>query len=121
MCRYEKKLFSIFIPRFSGCVCFGMVFVVEKLGGVFSIGIAFSGITSGTLLGLFTMGMISERFNTKGALVGSIVSVLVVGTIGIGAQIAIYNGELKYETLPFNVGECENPLRTSLNGGNMQT
>lgn len=93
--------------NFAGCVCFLLVFVVEKLGGVFSIGIALSGITSGTLLGLFTMGMISEKFNTKGALYGSIVSIFVVSVIAIGAQISIFNGDLKYETLPFNIEQCE--------------
>lgn len=116
----DMKSFSIFILISVGCVCFAMVFIVEKLGGVFSIGIAFSGITSGTLLGLFTMGMISEKFNTKGALVGSIVSTFVVSVIAIGAQVSIFNGEIKYETLPFNVEGCENPLKT-FNGGNLLT
>lgn len=90
-----------------GCVCFVLVFIVEHLGGVFSIGIAFSGVTSGTLLGLFTMGMTSRRFNTKGALWGSIISIVVVGFIMIGAQINIYKGNLRYETLPFNVKNCQ--------------
>lgn len=91
----------------AGCICFGLVFVVEKLGGVFSIGIAFSGISSGTLLGLFTMGMVSERFNTKGAFWGSIVSTVVVSVIAIGAQIHIFEGNLRYETLPMNIERCD--------------
>lgn len=66
-----------------------------------------SGITSGTLLGLFTMGMCSARFNTKGALWGSIVSIVVVSVIAIGAQINIYEGNLLYETLPFNIEQCD--------------
>jgi solute carrier family 5 (sodium-coupled monocarboxylate transporter), member 8/12 len=90
-----------------GCICFILVFVVERLGGVFSIGIAFSGITSGTLLGLFTMGMLSRRFNTTGALWGSIISFVVVSIMMIGAQINIYQGNLRYQTLPFNVGQCD--------------
>lgn len=90
-----------------GCICFVLVFVVEHLGGVFSIGIAFSGITSGTLLGLFSMGMMSRQFNTTGALWGSIISIVVVGYIMIGAQINIYQGNLRYETLPLHVGQCE--------------
>jgi Na+/proline symporter len=90
-----------------GCICFVLVFIVEHLGGVFSIGIAFSGITSGTLLGLFTMGMTSRRFNTTGALYGSIVSIVVVGFIMIGAQINIFQGNLRYETLPFNIERCD--------------
>jgi sodium-coupled monocarboxylate transporter 8/12 len=90
-----------------GCVCFVLVFVVERLGGVFSIGIAFSGVTSGTLLGLFTMGMVSRQFNTAGALWGSLISTTVVGFIMIGAQINIYRGNLRYETMPFAVDGCD--------------
>ncbi|CRK91471.1 CLUMA_CG005138, isoform A [Clunio marinus] len=93
-----------------GCVCFILVFVIEKLGGVFSIGIALSGLSSGTLLGLFTMGMISEKFNTKGALWGSIVSITIVTIITVGAQINIYSGNLRYETLPFNIEQCDASL-----------
>lgn len=57
----KKENFFNFQSRTAGCVCFGLVFVVERLGGVFSIGIALSGITSGTLLGLFTIGMVWRR------------------------------------------------------------
>lgn len=49
----------------TGLVCFLAVFLIEKLGGIFSIGIAFTGVFSGIFLGLFTMGMISSRFNAK--------------------------------------------------------
>lgn len=101
----NDKLFQFPILA-AGCICFGLVFVVEKLGGVFSIGIAFSGISSGTLLGLFTMGMISERFNTKGALWGSITSIVVVSVMVIGAQINIFAGKLRYETLPMSIEQC---------------
>ena len=95
-----------------GCVCLALVFVVENLGGVFSIGIAFSGITSGTLLGLFTMGMISNKFNAKGAIWGSIVSLSVVSFIALGAQVHIYDGSLRYPTLPFDIEECDAVNRT---------
>lgn len=97
-----------------GCICFVLVYVVEHLGGVFSIGIAFSGITSGTLLGLFTMGMISRRFNTTGAIWGSMISLVVVSFIMIGAQINIYRGNLRYETLPFNVELCTKELQSNV-------
>ena len=90
-----------------GCVCLALVFVVEKLGGVFSIGIAFSGVTTGTILGLFTMGMTSTRFNSKGAIWGSIVSLSVVSFIVFGAQLHIYDGSLRYPSLPFNIEECD--------------
>lgn len=69
-----------------GCVFLALVFVVENLGGVFSIGIEFSGVITGTILGLFTMGMTSTRFNSKEAIWGSIVSLSVVSFIVFGAQ-----------------------------------
>jgi sodium-coupled monocarboxylate transporter 8/12 len=48
-----------------GSICLGLVLIVERLGGIFNIGIAFSGITSGAILGLFGMGMLSRQFNSK--------------------------------------------------------
>ena len=78
-----------------------------KFPWYFSIGIALSGITSGTLLGLFTMGMVSDKFNTKGALWGSFVSIVVVSVIAFGAQIHIFEKNLLYETLPFNIEQCD--------------
>lgn len=126
----RKRNFFQFPFFAAGLVCFGLVFVVEQLGGVFSIGIALSGITSGTLLGLFTIGMvrgrpyfprktltrnifpqISRKFNTKGALWGSIVSIVVVSFIAVGAQINIYKGNLLYETLPLSIESCDAPTR----------
>jgi solute carrier family 5 (sodium-coupled monocarboxylate transporter), member 8/12 len=89
-----------------GSICLVMVLVVEKLGSVFSIGITMSSITYGTLLGLFTLGMISPAANSKGALAGSIVSLLVVGFIATGGNIAIYQEKLKYPTLPFRIDGC---------------
>lgn len=53
----------------------------------------------------------SLRFNTKGALWGSIVSIVVVSFIAIGAQINIFAGKLRYETLPFNIEQCDAPTR----------
>ena len=63
----EKKASNILkvLVLTIGSICLSLVFVVEKLGGVFSIGIAFSGITSGPLLAIFTLGMVSYKFNAK--------------------------------------------------------
>jgi Na+/proline symporter len=48
-----------------GSICLVMVMLIEKLGSVFSIGISMSSITYGTLLGLFTLGMVSPVANAK--------------------------------------------------------
>lgn len=97
-----------FLVFLIGCICLGLVFVVEKLGSVFSISIAFTGSTYGTLLGLFTMGMLCPKFNKHGAFWGSIISILGLGTMVLGAQIYIFNGQLRYPSLPFDVGSCFN-------------
>lgn len=48
----------------TGLLCFSLIFVIERLGGVFNIGVAFSGFC-GTILGLFSVGMLSRKFNAK--------------------------------------------------------
>lgn len=50
---------------FIGILCLMLVFVVEKLGSVFSLAISVSGVTSGTLLGIFFLGMFSPKINAK--------------------------------------------------------
>lgn len=42
-----------------------MVLVVEKLGGILPLSIAFAGITAGPLLGLFALGMLFPSANAK--------------------------------------------------------
>lgn len=76
------KLFVIIL----GVVILSLVFVVERMGQVFRISIAVSGLTAGALLGLFTIGMLSRYVNTKGVICGAIGSMLIVGVIMVGAQ-----------------------------------
>lgn len=42
---------------FSGIICVAMVFLVEKMGALIQAGKSLAGITAGTLLGLFSLGM----------------------------------------------------------------
>lgn len=48
-----------------GTVTMSMVFIVEKLGSVLQVAISFSGVTNGAMLGVFVMGMIFPRANSK--------------------------------------------------------
>lgn len=90
-----------------GLICLGLVFVVERLGSIFSLAIALSGVTAGPLLGLFTLGMIFPKANKTGAFYGSIVSLIILSVLGIGAQFAIAGEMLKYPSLPFRTDGCE--------------
>jgi solute carrier family 5 (sodium-coupled monocarboxylate transporter), member 8/12 len=49
----------------TGMIVVCLVFVVEHMGAVLTIAIATSGVTAGTLLGMFTMGMTMRQVNTK--------------------------------------------------------
>lgn len=47
-----------------GLITIGLVFVVERLGTVFSLVISIQGVTFGALLGIFSFGMMCRRGNT---------------------------------------------------------
>lgn len=91
-----------------GAICLGLVFLVEHLGNIFSLGITIGGVTSGTLLGIFTLGMICPRANKTGALWGAYASLISIALLAIGAQLHVANGSLKYESLPFRTDGCSN-------------
>lgn len=48
-----------------GILMTALVFVVEKLGSVFQIGISISGVFTGSFLSMFILGMTSRSANTK--------------------------------------------------------
>ncbi|KAJ9575561.1 hypothetical protein L9F63_007569, partial [Diploptera punctata] len=96
-----------FIIVIIGVVCLLLVFVVDKFGSVLQLAISTGGVTSGATVGLFTFGMFYPRGNTKGALAGSIASLLILGWIAFGAQTAIANGQFKQPYLPTSVEGCE--------------
>lgn len=93
-----------------------LVFVVEKLGPVFKVTLSLNGITTGALLGLFTMGILFRKANTKvtvqmkmqkilqllihfqGVLWGTAISVVVVSVIVAGSFNETSNSTLLLRT-----------------------
>lgn len=71
-----------------GLILIILVILVDKLGQVYELSLTLSSVTTGTMLGIFTIGMVSRSANSKGVVSGAIVSVLVVGIAIIGAQNA---------------------------------
>lgn len=53
------------------------------------VAISFNGMVGGITLGLFTLGMFFPWANSRGALVGSLVAVVLITVMCIGQQIAI--------------------------------
>lgn len=108
-----------------GIVATGLIFLVEKLGGLLPLVISFNGITGGALLGVFTLGLLVPFANSKvlinvtasgnllilisyvqGAMSGAIVSLILVSCLFFPAQWYRLNGYLKYEDKPLNVYGC---------------
>ncbi|XP_059617498.1 sodium-coupled monocarboxylate transporter 1-like [Phlebotomus argentipes] len=85
-----------------GVIQLACVFVVERMGTIFYLTLAINGITAGALLGIFSMGMLLRKANTKGVVLGTILSTVVVSTIMIGAQFA-----QRPSPLPLRVDGCE--------------
>lgn len=107
------KIFVVIL----GLTMMSLVFVVEKMGQVFRLNFVIAGLFCGTQLGLFSIGMMSRTANSKGVTCGAICSLLVVGTIIIGAQSLP-----KQPPLPVRTDGCDPSLNitTSLMFNNHQ-
>lgn len=83
-----------------------MVFIVDRLGDIFQVSLSLTGITAGSMLGLFSLGMLIPWATTKGAVVGGIVSMsLMVWIIG-GAQWNMALKRFTYKPLPTSTADC---------------
>ncbi|XP_069698875.1 sodium-coupled monocarboxylate transporter 1-like [Periplaneta americana] len=83
-----------------------LVYVVSQLGNIIQVVSSILGITSGAVLGIFSFGVLNPRGNTKGALAGSVVSLIFMGWITIGTLTAIIEKKIKPVTLPLRVDGC---------------
>ncbi|XP_055690263.1 sodium-coupled monocarboxylate transporter 1-like [Lutzomyia longipalpis] len=63
-----------------------LLLLIEKLGTIFKMTTHVYSLSTSSILGLFTLGMLSRKINTKGALCGSTVSILVVVMVIVGGQ-----------------------------------
>ncbi|XP_043468553.1 sodium-coupled monocarboxylate transporter 1 [Leptopilina heterotoma] len=102
----KGALYAKWISIFFGALSFALVFVVERLGGVLEVALSFNGMVGGVTLGLFSLGMFVPWANAKGAMVGAITGIALVGWIGLGAQIATIKGEIHLEGKPISIDEC---------------
>ncbi|XP_021923924.1 sodium-coupled monocarboxylate transporter 2-like [Zootermopsis nevadensis] len=95
-----------FVVVVIGVLCVLIVFVVDKLGSVLQLTLSTAGVTNGAMVGLFSFGMFYPRGNSKGALAGSICSMLLMGWIVFGTQRELAEGRIKQPVLPVSVEGC---------------
>ncbi|KAL0273741.1 UNVERIFIED_CONTAM: hypothetical protein PYX00_006346 [Menopon gallinae] len=89
-----------------GLSSFAMVFLVPFMGPLVAIAISLSGFFSGSLLGVFLLGIYVPFANAMGAFVGLVSGIGIVGWMTIGVQVSIEKGYYVYETLPLSTAGC---------------
>ncbi|XP_054287824.1 sodium-coupled monocarboxylate transporter 1-like [Macrosteles quadrilineatus] len=97
-----------------GLLCVALVFIVEKLGALFQMAISLQGISTGALLGLFSLGLLFPRANAKGAVAGALSSLLGMAVIIVGAQWYIMEKQLRFPGKVTSVDGCPEDLIASL-------
>ncbi|XP_054016500.1 sodium-coupled monocarboxylate transporter 2 [Hylaeus anthracinus] len=102
----KGAIYARWISVFFGGLSFALVFVVERLGSVLQVALSFNGMVGGITLGLFSLGMFVPWANAKGAVSGAIVSLIIVLWIGIGAQVAVFGGQIHLDGKPVSIDAC---------------
>ncbi|XP_058818709.1 sodium-coupled monocarboxylate transporter 1-like [Topomyia yanbarensis] len=92
-----------------GVVVIVLVFVVEKMGSVIQIVVSCTGVISGSVMGMFTLGMVSTRANTKGVVSGVVISISCMITLWISSL-----GKLHYDYLLLRNDGCDEGILFSL-------
>ncbi|KAK0092435.1 hypothetical protein PV326_001465 [Microctonus aethiopoides] len=99
----SSSLFLSKILAFSlGLVCIALAMVAQYLGNVLQTSLTIFGAVGGPLLGLFTLGMLCQSANQRGAMTGIICSLVFVIWIAFGGP------RPKPHTLPTSIRGCSN-------------
>ncbi|XP_063915710.1 sodium-coupled monocarboxylate transporter 2-like [Zophobas morio] len=89
-----------------GTLSTGLVFTIGLLGEIISVSILVASLSLGPLLGLFTLGVLFPKANSKGAFYGSLGGFVAVGILAIPAKFYEMRGFLKYPTKPLSISSC---------------
>ncbi|XP_076753748.1 sodium-coupled monocarboxylate transporter 1 [Xylocopa sonorina] len=96
-----------------GSIALGLMFLVEKLGGVLVITGSLAAIAAGTSFGVFTLGILVPWANSKGAFMGAIVGFVIAGWASLGANWSIGAGLLVAKKLPVPLSHCPSNISQS--------
>lgn len=105
----SEKVAGIFVKScifFLGVTAMGLVFVVEKLGGILSVATSLSAIAAGTSFGLFTLGMLVPWSNNYGAMAGVLAGAVMSAWTSFGQQAAAASGIVSLPKLPVSTEGC---------------
>ncbi|XP_014362911.2 sodium-coupled monocarboxylate transporter 1 [Papilio machaon] len=90
-----------------GCVCLGLVFIVEKMGTILQLTMTLEAMTMGPQLGVFTMGILMPWVDATGALVGGMCGLLTMSWWCLSAQLAIASGQIVHPHKHLSTEGCQ--------------
>lgn len=104
-----ERMASIFVKSsvlLLGFVSLGLIFVVEKLGGILGVATSLTAIAAGTTFGIFTLGMLNPYATSKGAVFGAVCGAFLSGWVSLGSQAVTASGQVIPHKLPVSVDGC---------------
>ncbi|XP_044729523.1 sodium-coupled monocarboxylate transporter 1-like [Chrysoperla carnea] len=90
----------------TGVLTVGLAAVVAKLGQILQLSAALGSISSGPLLGVFTLGILFPWANAKGAFYAGFSGLFFMGWICFGAQTMLAQGLMLYPEKPVYTDGC---------------
>ncbi|CAB3239791.1 unnamed protein product [Arctia plantaginis] len=90
-----------------GCLCVGLVFVVEKMGTILQLTMTLESMTMGPQLGVFTMGILLPGVDATGALIGGVSGLAVMSWWCLTSQLAIARGQITHHHKSLTTVGCQ--------------
>ncbi|CAK9831669.1 Sodium-coupled monocarboxylate transporter 1 [Anthophora retusa] len=109
----NSTIFVKIVVVILGSIAMGLIFLVEKLGGVLVITGSLAAIAAGTSFGVFTLGILFPWTNSKGAFMGAITGFVIAGWASLGANWSIGAGLLVPKKLPVPLSHCPSNISES--------
>uniref|UniRef100_A0A1Y1MQF8 Sodium-dependent multivitamin transporter n=1 Tax=Photinus pyralis TaxID=7054 RepID=A0A1Y1MQF8_PHOPY len=89
-----------------GLLSIAFIYLLENGGTVFELSYYVRGTTGGTMFGVFTLGVLLPFANSKGAFLGAIASVLLMGVIVVNNSIYVRNGFIHHSPKSLHTYGC---------------
>ncbi|GFY54516.1 putative sodium-dependent multivitamin transporter [Trichonephila inaurata madagascariensis] len=92
-------IFTKLIAFSYGILCIMLTLVVDRLGGVLQAALSLINVVGGPMLGLFSLGMFFKRTNSKGSIIGFLVSLCICFWIGIAAAMRSHKLPINHRSI----------------------
>ncbi|KAK5642168.1 hypothetical protein RI129_008335 [Pyrocoelia pectoralis] len=96
----------------TGVVSTSLVLALDKVNGIYSLYVGLMAISTGPLLGIFTLGMLFPSSNSNGTFYGSLLNMVIIAWISIENQWHQTQGLYKQYLKPISTEGCNHTFPT---------